>query len=178
MGASRLGRVGGAAAFCVAGLLTGCASGDPQTAPSPAAAAPDAHHYVKQPEQVTWLTPEPPADFLPDGVLLALVEGGSPLGPGAFTFRLKFPPGSRLMPHTHPATERITVLSGVMHQGIGSRFDQSSTEAIPAGGFVYREPGIAHYVWFDKETVIQFHGTGPFGLTYLNPADDPRNQRG
>jgi hypothetical protein len=174
----RLARTGSAAALCLAGILGGCASGEPEPAASPASAAPDAQHYVKQPDQVTWLTPEPPADFLPDGVLLALVEGGSPLGPGPFTFRLKFPPGSRLMPHTHPATERITVLSGVMHQGIGDRFDQSSTEAIPAGGFVYREPGIAHYVWFDQETVIQFHGTGPFGLTYLNPADDPRNQRG
>ncbi|MGH2720918.1 MAG: cupin domain-containing protein [Actinomycetota bacterium] len=174
----RLRRRGVAAVVCAAGLLTGCTSGEPAPGASPSAEASGAHHYVKQPEQITWLTPQPPADFLPDGVLLALVEGGSPLVPGPFTFRLKFPPGSRLMPHTHPATERITVLSGVMHQGIGARFDQSSTEAIPTGGFVYREPGIPHYVWFDQETVIQFHGTGPFGLTYLDSADDPRTQRG
>jgi hypothetical protein len=25
-----------------------------------------------------------------------------------------------------------------------------------------------------EETVIQLHGVGPWGLRYLNPADDPR----
>lgn len=28
----------------------------------------------------------------------------------------------------------------------------------------------------DAETVVQLHGTGPWGITYLNPADDPRAQ--
>jgi hypothetical protein len=27
-----------------------------------------------------------------------------------------------------------------------------------------------------KATVIQVHGLGPFTITYVNPADDPRNQ--
>jgi hypothetical protein len=28
-----------------------------------------------------------------------------------------------------------------------------------------------------EETVIQLHGVGPWGLTYLNPADDPRKKQ-
>ena len=31
-----------------------------------------------------------------------------------------------------------------------------------------------HFAWTQEETVIQLHGTGPWGITYLNPADDPR----
>jgi hypothetical protein len=27
----------------------------------------------------------------------------------------------------------------------------------------------------EEETVIQLHGTGPWGIQYLDPADDPRN---
>jgi hypothetical protein len=28
----------------------------------------------------------------------------------------------------------------------------------------------------DEEVVVQLHGTGPWGLHYPDPADDPRNQ--
>ena len=121
--------------------------------------------------------PPPQAGFLPPGVQIALLEGGSPLDKGPFTFRLKFPAGSRLMPHTHPTTDRITVISGTLHQGMGRTFDQENAETIPAGGFVYQAAGIPHYVWVDQETVLQFSGMGPFGLTYVNPKDDPRNKR-
>jgi hypothetical protein len=30
-----------------------------------------------------------------------------------------------------------------------------------------------HFARADKATVIQLHGTGPWGLTYVNPADQP-----
>ena len=38
------------------------------------------------------------------------------------------------------------------------------------------QPGTAHYGWTDSETIVQLHGTGPWGVTYINAADDPRNQ--
>jgi hypothetical protein len=28
----------------------------------------------------------------------------------------------------------------------------------------------------DEEAVIQLHGTGPRGITYVNPAEDPRKK--
>jgi hypothetical protein len=31
-----------------------------------------------------------------------------------------------------------------------------------------------HYAWASEETVVQVHGQGPFAITYVNPADDPR----
>jgi hypothetical protein len=34
---------------------------------------------------------------------------------------------------------------------------------------------MAHYAYADEETVVQLSTSGPWGLTYVNPADDPRN---
>jgi hypothetical protein len=34
-----------------------------------------------------------------------------------------------------------------------------------------------HFVWVTGETVVQFHGDGPWTINYLNPADDPRNKK-
>jgi hypothetical protein len=34
-----------------------------------------------------------------------------------------------------------------------------------------------HYAWAKGKTVVQVHGTGPFAITYVNPADDPRNAK-
>jgi hypothetical protein len=170
------------AALLVSTLMAGCnLASEPQRDERAGRAVreevPERDHFTLLPNQVKWITPPPAAGYLPQGVELAFIEGGPPTIPVPFTFRLRFPPGSRLMPHTHPVIEKITVISGTLHQGMGQVFDQAATEAIPAGGFAYRAPGIPHYVWFDEETVLQFHGMGPFDLKYVNPADDPRNQR-
>jgi hypothetical protein len=34
-----------------------------------------------------------------------------------------------------------------------------------------------HFVWAKGETVLQFHGTGPWSIQYVNPDDDPRNPK-
>ena len=34
--------------------------------------------------------------------------------------------------------------------------------------------GMHHYAWAREETVVQLSGIGPFEITYLNTADDPR----
>jgi hypothetical protein len=47
---------------------------------------------------------------------------------------------------------------------------------LKAGGFAIAPKGMAHYAWFPEETVIQIHGLGPSGITYVNPADDPRKK--
>jgi hypothetical protein len=36
--------------------------------------------------------------------------------------------------------------------------------------------GEPHYAWTTGETIVQVHAIGPWGLTYVNPADDPRNR--
>jgi len=37
--------------------------------------------------------------------------------------------------------------------------------------------GMKHFVKAKGETVLQFHGTGPWSIQYVNPADDPRNKK-
>jgi hypothetical protein len=115
----------------------------------------------------------PPA--LPKGAQIAVLEG-DPSKDGPFVFRVKVPDGYRVPPHTHPKTERITVISGTFHIGMGETFDKTATKAMPAGTYGYWEAAMKHFVWIKGETVVQFHGMGPWSIQYLNPKDDPRNQ--
>jgi hypothetical protein len=47
---------------------------------------------------------------------------------------------------------------------------------LPAGSFFALPPDTAHYAFIDQETVIQLSSVGPWGLTYINPNDDPRSK--
>jgi hypothetical protein len=33
-----------------------------------------------------------------------------------------------------------------------------------------------HFAFASGETIVQIHGTGPFEVMYVNPADDPRRK--
>ena len=110
---------------------------------------------------------------MPKGIKMAVLEG-DPTQPGMFTMRLKFPAGLRVPPHTHTQTEHATVLSGVLHLGMGERFDSAATQRLTAGSFGHWAAGTKHFAWFEGETVLQVHGQGPWTIMYVNPADDPR----
>jgi mannose-6-phosphate isomerase-like protein (cupin superfamily) len=79
-------------------------------------------------------------------------------------------------PHTHPVDEVITVISGTFALGMGETADQRKAQPLPAGSFFALPPGMAHYVFIDEETVVQISTVGPWGLTYINPKDDPRQK--
>ena len=110
---------------------------------------------------------------LPKGALIAVLEG-DPSKEGPFVFRVKVPDGYRIPPHTHPKTERVTVISGVFIIGMGAKFDEKAGRAMPAGTYGHWPAGMTHFVRVEGETVVQFHGTGPWSIEYVNPADDPR----
>src|SRR5207249_2110974 len=93
---------------------------------------------------------------LPAGALLAVLEG-DPTKEGPFVFRLKLPDGYRVAPHTQPKTERVTVISGTFHIGMGATFDQAKGRIMPAGTFGYWRTGMKHFVWTKGETILQFH---------------------
>jgi len=69
---------------------------------------------------------------LPKGARFAVLEG-DPSGEGPFVFRVKLPDGYRIPPHTHPKTERVTVISGTFNLGMGDTFDEKAGQAMPAG---------------------------------------------
>lgn len=113
---------------------------------------------------------------LPPGAKFAVLEG-DPAKPGPFVFRVKVPDGYKIPPHTHPKPERVTIISGTFHLGMGDKFDTTKGEALPAGTYGSWPAGMKHYVWTKGETVVQFHGDGPWVIEYLDPADDPRYKK-
>lgn len=123
------------------------------------------------PGKIEW-NDGPPS--LPKGAKIAVLEG-DPAKEGPFVFRVKIPDGYRIPPHTHPKVERVTVISGAFNIGMGDKFDQEKTQAMPAGSYGYWKEGMQHFVWTKGETVVQFHGMGPWSIKYVNPGDDPRN---
>jgi hypothetical protein len=84
--------------------------------------------------------------------------------------------GYHIAPHTHPKPEVVTILSGTLLLGMGETADQGKAKALPAGSFFAMEPGMAHYVYADEETVLQLNSTGPWSLNYVNAKDDPRQK--
>jgi quercetin dioxygenase-like cupin family protein len=125
------------------------------------------------PNAIQWKEGPP---SLPKGAMIAVLEG-DPSKEGPFVFRVKVPDGYRVPPHTHPKVERITVISGTFNLGMGDSFDASKTKPMPAGAYGYWPAGMKHFVWAKGETILQFHGTGPWSIQYVNPTDDPRNRK-
>jgi quercetin dioxygenase-like cupin family protein len=125
-----------------------------------------------KPENMRW---KAGPDSLPAGAQVTLLEG-DPAKEGPYTMRLKLPDGYRVPPHTHPKTERVTVIAGTFHIGMGEKFDAEATSALPAGSHGYWSANMKHYAWAEGDTIIQLHGIGPWSIVYVNPADDPRNQ--
>jgi hypothetical protein len=52
--------------------------------------------------------------------------------------------------------------------------DRDKAQALPAGSFFALSPGSEHYFFADEDTVVQINSTGPWGINYVNPKDDPR----
>ena len=113
---------------------------------------------------------------LPAGAKVAVLEG-DPTKEGPFVIRLQFPDGYHVAPHTHPKTERVTVISGALYLATGEALDRNSAKKLPAGSFGYWPAGMKHTAWSEGETVIQLHGIGPWQINYVNPADDPRTAK-
>lgn len=113
---------------------------------------------------------------LPPGAKMAVLEG-DPTKEGPFVVRFQFPEGYHVPPHTHPKTERVTVISGALYLATGDALDRNSAKKLPAGSFGYWPAGMKHTAWSEGETIIQLHGVGPWQINYVNPADDPRNAK-
>jgi hypothetical protein len=124
------------------------------------------------PADITWAD-GPPA--LPPGLKVAVLEG-DPHNPGPYTIRLKMPANYKIPAHWHTKIERLTVFSGTLNAGMGDKLDVAQGKAFPAGSFVFLPAKMHHFAWADEETIIQINGDGPFDITYINPADDPRNK--
>lgn len=127
-------------------------------------------HAMVEPSELEW---QPVASMAP-GAEMAMLEGDMSKDE-PFTMRLKLPADYELAPHTHPAYERVTVLSGTLHFGHGEELNREEAEELPEGSLAIMSPGDPMFGYTEEEVIIQLHGTGPWGIEYVNPEDDPRN---
>ena len=130
-------------------------------------------HVLVPADKVQW-GPAPPA--LPAGAQISVLEG-DPGQKGAITLRLQFPANYTVPPHWHSMTERVTVLSGALHVGMGDTLDRQRSQALQPGGFVSLPAKMHHYAWTATPTVVQINLEGPFDIFYVNTADDPQRKK-
>ena len=132
----------------------------------PAAGAASAHVTVAAAE-LQW-TPM----FL--GLERAVVSGDPNASGVPFVMRLRAKKGATIPAHWHPTDENITVLAGTLRLGVGDKLDPMALHALTAGTYSFMPKNTRHFGTFTPGSVIQIHGTGPFLLNFVNPADDPR----
>ena len=102
---------------------------------------------------------------------------GDPTKAETIVQRVKFPPNYQVPPHTHPYSEIVTVLSGSFGNSMGEKFEKKG-EMLKAGSIFALPAKHAHYVWTaNEETIVQIQFTGPGGIDFINPADDPRKKK-
>ncbi|HEU4352195.1 MAG TPA: cupin domain-containing protein [Burkholderiales bacterium] len=105
------------------------------------------------------------------GAKTAVIEG-DPKSSGPFVMRIKLPPKTTIGVHTHPATENVTVLSGTLYFAAGDKLEPKAAKAFGAGSYFSIGQGKPMFAYTtDKETVLQLHGNGPWGITYMDAKD-------
>ena len=122
------------------------------------------------PSSIEW---GPPPPKLPPGARFAVLLGDPAQPGGLYVFRVKLPDGYAVPPHVHPMDEHVTVIEGTMRLGFGATRDDSVLQDLPAGSYVRLPQGVPHFNRMKGPTILQFHGIGPFDITYLDPEDDP-----
>ena len=140
---------------------------------SPLIAQATRHTAVTAPENLKWQAN--PA--FPQGVLVTTLVGNPATAGDTVVMRIKFPPHFTMPPHTHPYSEVVTVVSGHVGTNGGTKAEKVGGLLPPGSLWLYpaRHP---HYAWTgDYEAVLQVQFTGPAGIEYVNPADDPRRKK-
>ena len=94
-----------------------------------------------------------------------------------FVTRVKYPPGFKAMPHSHPGDIQVTVLEGTLYFAEGETFDESKLKAYPAGSFIFEKANVPHYQMAKGPVTFQASGTGPQAFNFVNPQHDLRTKK-
>jgi mannose-6-phosphate isomerase-like protein (cupin superfamily) len=127
------------------------------------------------PKKATSLTWGPAPDAFPAGAKMA-VEKGDPTKGGEFIVRLSFPAGYKIPPHWHPTDEHVRVRSGEFLVGMGDALDATKTKKLAAGDTGTVPAKGHHFAVTPVATEVSVRAIGPFAMTYVHPADDPRKK--
>lgn len=123
-------------------------------------------------KSLTW---GPAPDAFPAGAKMA-VERGDPSKSGEFVVRLSFPAGYKIPPHWHPTDEHVHIRSGEFLVGMGDALDQGKTMKMAPGDTGSIAAKMHHFAIAPVATVLSIRAEGPFAMTYVNTADDPRKK--
>jgi hypothetical protein len=115
-----------------------------------------------------------PAAF-PAGAKMA-VERGDPMKKEVFVVRLSLPADYKIPPHWHPTDEHVHIISGDFLVGMGDALDASKTNKLAAGDTGTIAAKMHHFALTRGPTELSIRSEGPFAMTYVNPADDPRKK--
>jgi quercetin dioxygenase-like cupin family protein len=132
--------------------------------------AASAVHAQGTPVMLKW---GPAPVVFPAGAKMAVVSG-DPSAAGTFTVQLAMPDGYRIPPHFHPTDETVEVKEGTFLFGMGDTFDGSKLQTMTAGQKGSIPANAHHYAQAKGATVVTVTAMGPFAMTYVNAADDPR----
>lgn len=107
-----------------------------------------------------------------------IVIYGDPSRAGLYTILLKVAANTKIPAHLHPDARVGTVVSGTWYFGYGDKFDENKLKKLPVGSVYSEVEGQNHFAMTGKEAVIvEITGYGPSGVTYVNTADDPKNNK-
>ncbi len=148
-----------AACVASAGMAAGAVLADPK-------------HATFQADNVAW---QPGPASMEAGAEFTVLYG-DPSDEGPFTMWIRLPADFTIMPHVHPSTENVTVISGTFHMSPGETLDRDNAMTKPAGSHTWFEAGSPHAAWTSEPTIIQLHGIGPWDIEYVDPEDDPRHR--
>jgi quercetin dioxygenase-like cupin family protein len=114
-------------------------------------------------DEVRWFTPP----YYNDGRQRAHLFGESSQG-ATWIDRVRIPGGARVLAHTHPQDELVTVIEGTWYLGEGAKFDSAKLKGYPAGSFIVIPAGVPHFVAAKEGTVVvQLSGIGKFQTNHL-----------
>jgi len=102
---------------------------------------------------------------------------GDPSKREPFVTRVKYPPGFKAMPHSHPIDIQVTVLEGTLYFAEGETFDEGKLKAYPAGSFIFEKANVPHYQMAKGPVTFQASGVGPQAFNFVNPQHDPRKKK-
>jgi len=98
------------------------------------------------------------------GVTIA-VGAGNPTASGIYVIFVKFAPGAKALPHTHPDQRIMAVLCCMTHVGMGPEIDEGKAVTLNPGSVVVIPADAPHYGWTtDSEALLQEVGTAPTGI--------------
>ena len=117
-----------------------------------------------------------PAVF-PKGAKMAVVSG-DPGKVAPFTVELSMPAGYRIPPHFHPTDESVEVKKGTFLVGMGDTYSASGMKPMKVGDKGQLAANAHHFAAAKGATIVAVSAMGPFAMTYVNPADDPRPRSG